>query len=160
MNTTAQLPNELDPPNWVTFVEWFAEFGRAFRLIPHEQAPPRASWSLGATYKETLENYKRAEAPFVPQIEEAIRRLCKTGHVSVPSVSVAYFLGLRPIILLFFLSKFSITAGPDTYVSILPFPSLPPLGVAQWLLIDWWRCWGPRELVGQRLQEQFFRRYS
>jgi hypothetical protein len=45
MNITANLPNELNPPNWFTFVEWFHEVCRVFPFIPHEQAPPRASWS-------------------------------------------------------------------------------------------------------------------
>jgi hypothetical protein len=156
MNATAEWPNELDPPNWLTFVEWLSDFGRVFPFIPHEQAPQRASWSLGATYMQTLENYKRAEAPFVPQIEDVIRGFCTTRHASVKSVALAYFLGLRPIILLFFLSKFTIQPGPDRYVSIIPFPSLPPPHVAQWFLIDWWRAWGPRETASRRLQDRFF----
>jgi hypothetical protein len=74
MNSTVKLPNESDPPNWFTFVESFSSFLGVFPFIPHEPAPPRARWSLGATYKQTIENYKRAETPFVPQIEDVIRR--------------------------------------------------------------------------------------
>jgi hypothetical protein len=140
MKVMVTLPNE---PNWFTFYSAFTEL---FPFIPHDEAPPEAAWPPGATSKETEENYRRAEAPFVPQIENVIRQLCKTGSASTPSKAVAYFLGLRSTILACFFFKFSISDGPSRYLTIIPFPSLPTPVVMQWFLIDWWAAWGPYEV--------------
>jgi len=112
--------------------------------------------ALGGSVRADHRDYTRAERLFLPQIEDMSGRFCRTGYVSTTCKAVAYFLGLRSNILLIFLSKFTIPAGPDTYASIIPFPSLPPLHVAQWFLIDWWRCWGPAEIASRRLQDSFF----
>jgi hypothetical protein len=136
-------------PTWHTFRP------ESFPYIPHDEAPPECAWALGATCEETQSNYKRAEAPFVPQIDEAIRTLCKTGSATTPSEAVAYFLGLRFIVLDYFFARFSIRNNPSSFLTIIPFPSLPPTRVLEWFLTDWWREWGVSEICFQRYSDEF-----
>ena len=126
-----------------------------FAYIPHDDAPPECAWALGATCEETQDNYKRAEAPFIPQIDEVVRTLCKTGSATTASDAVAYFLGLRFIVLDYFFAKFSIHNNPTSVLTIIPFPSLPTAGVLEWFLTDWWREWGVSEICLQRYSDEF-----
>jgi hypothetical protein len=155
MKATSKLPNESDQHNRFTFVNVFC---RVVSVHSTRRGTATGQLALGETCEQTIVNYTRAERLFLPQIEDVSGRFCRTGYASTTCKAITYFLGLRSNILLIFLSKFTIPAGPDTYVSIIPFPSLPPLHVAQWFLIDWWRCWGPVEIASRRLQDSFFKR--
>jgi hypothetical protein len=146
---TLTLPNE---PNWFTFA---VRFSGLFPRIPLDEAPPEVAWTVGATLKETEESYRRAEAPFIPQIENVIRKLCETGSASMPSKAVSHFLGVRSTVVGCFFLKLSISDGPSRYLTIIPFPSLPAPVVTQWFLIDWWAGWGPYELAFQYQEGDF-----
>jgi hypothetical protein len=149
MKVTLTLPNE---PNWFTF---HRSFSGLFPCIPEDEAPAEAVWAPGATLKETEENYRRAEAPFVPQIENVFRELCETGFASTPSNAVAYFLYWRSMTLACFFLRLPISDGPFRYLTIIPFPSLPTPVVMQWFLIDWWAAWGSYEVAFEWHENDF-----
>jgi hypothetical protein len=154
VNPMATLPKESEPEdNWFTFADWYLGL---FPYIEHDEAPPEAAWALSATFEETRENYKQAEAPFVSQIESVIRKLCETGSASAPSKAVAYFLGCRSAVLESFFFKLSIGDSFGRSLTIIPFPSLPRMRVAQWFLIDWWRHHGASETCYQRYKERWY----
>jgi hypothetical protein len=137
--------------NWETFRACL----EAYPYVPHDEAPPECAWNLGATCEETGNNYRRAEAPFVPQIEKFIRTFCETGSAKTPSLAIAYFIGLRFIVFDYFLARFSICNGPNSYLTIIPFPSLPTRRVLEWFLTDWWQQWGVWEICLQRYSDEF-----
>jgi hypothetical protein len=147
--------------NWTTFALIFDDL---FPRISHVQAPPKCSWAVGTTLRETMRNYRAAETPFVPEIEGVIRKLCTTGVVfmpDAPSKASEYFLGLRSAVLkeLFFQLSIFERAAPhsdDVNTSALvPFPSLPAQRVAEWFLVQWWRKWGVLKVSELRHLEAF-----
>ena len=112
MKSLLKLPHDTEPHNW------FSLINSLLGLLPHvprDKAPPEAAWSPGATVKEAQENYRRAERPFEPEIEDVIRTLCETGSARIPSKAVSYFIGERSTVLGVFLMKLSIRAGPHGY---------------------------------------------
>ena len=148
----ATLANKPEPEhNWYTLGACLA----FFPYIPHDEAPLQCAWTLGATCKETQDNFKRAEAPFVSQIEEVIRTFCETGSATTPSDAVAYFFGLRPIVIECFFARFSIRKNSSTHLTIIPYPLLPTKRVLEWFLIDWWQEWGISEICLQRYSDEF-----
>jgi hypothetical protein len=144
MNQTHQS-NEKPKHNWSTFAAPFLDL---FPYIPHDEAPKECAWALGATLKETSNNYKQSEAPFLSEIEEWIRTFCKAGSAPAPSKAIAYFLGLRSAVLHCFLQKFSIGIGSNfAELTIIPFPSRPVFKIVEWFLLDWWRNQGASEVA-------------
>jgi hypothetical protein len=144
MNQRHQF-NEESNHNWSTFAACFIGL---FPYIPHDEVPQGCACALGATLKETSNNYKQAEAPFLSEIEEWIRTFCKVGSAPAPSKSIAYFLGLRCAVLECIFLKFSIGIGSNfTQSTIIPFPSLPVLQIVEWFLLDWWRNQGALEVA-------------
>jgi len=110
-------------------------------------------------------DFRRAEAPFIPEIERVIRAICNAEQLEVSdeiSRGATYFLGLRGTLVLDFLMDLDVEiggpatplnspdAGPLT-MTIIPFPALPAHEVMQWLLIDWWREHGADRACCDRL---------
>lgn len=138
--------------NWSTFAMCFVG---TFPYIPHDKAPPECAWRVGDS-RETFESdFRRAEAPFIADIEATIRTLCSTGAASHDSRAVQYFLGIRGAVLESFFLSFSIPRG-GAQMTIIPFPQLPPLRVVEWFLIDWWRHQGGRCICEMRLLDAHY----
>jgi len=121
MKPVLELPTGTHPFNWFTFSNSLLGW---FPLISADEVP-EAALGPGETSKETEQNYRRAETPFVAEIENVIRTLCESGSASVPSKLVAYFLPWRSTTVMAFLLKLSISFSPYRYLSIIPSPPLP-----------------------------------
>jgi hypothetical protein len=135
--------------NWITLRE---SLSTAFPLVPDHQAPPECRLEIGRDVAETIENYQHAEMPYKLEIEDMIRTLCATGEATSASKAVAYFLGCRSWALRSFFVKFCASNPSDeilSFLTIVPFPSLPVLRVAQWFLLAWWQKWGVLEIAEQ-----------
>jgi hypothetical protein len=152
MNEAESSHKQQPEHNWNTFGGCFIGL---FPFVPHDQAPPRCSWEVGGTLKEAAANYRQAEAPFVSQIEDVIRALCKTGSASTPSKEIQYLLGLRSAVLESFFLKFAISLGNGRHSTIIPFPALPTLRVVEWFCIDWWRQHGASAVAELSYIERF-----
>jgi hypothetical protein len=136
--------------NWTILRE---SLSTAFPVVPDDQAPPECQFEVGCDVPETIENYQDAEMPYILEIEDVIRTLCATGEATSASKAVAYFLGCRPCGLRLFFAKFCTSNINDEILSfstIVPFPSLPVLRVAQWFLLHWWQRWGALEMAEHR----------
>src|SRR5437764_13128405 len=94
--------------NWSTFAACFVGM---FPYIQHDKAPPECAWTVGDAPETFETDFRRAQAPFLADIEATIRTLCSTGAASHGSKSVQYFLGLRGAVLEQFFLEFSIPRG-------------------------------------------------
>ena len=147
--------------NWETFTRWFSEFSSDFPFIPLYKAPQECAWKVGPSRIAVDRDFLRAAAPFNSAVEDAIRRICLEGAEStLPRLppAVVYFVGLRVLIVELFLSAMSVTIRSseksEIHSTIIPFPMLSPLQVAEWFLLDWWREHGPERICEMQLLEE------
>jgi hypothetical protein len=124
-----------------------------FPYVPHDEAPAECAWKVGPTQKRIAEDFLRAEAPFVPEVDRVIQELCSSGSASTDSPAVRYFLGLRAAAVNDFWGKFDVVKD-GVASTIIPPSSLPALQVLKWFMIDWWRKHGPRYICGCRLLDE------
>ena len=126
-----------EPKNWREAAEILSA---AFHYFSLSDAPLACAWHvIRDGESDPSADLRRAEAPFLPTIESAIRRFDIDKRLVAPSPEVAYFVGLRAQVASLFLLTLS-THGPNDSESILAYPTGTSfLTTIEWLLLDWWR---------------------
>jgi len=141
-----------EPKNWKEAAEMLGEVAH---YIPLSEAPPACAWrETEDSSGDPSEDLRRAEAPFLPAIEAAIRRFDIDKRLLLPSREIAYFVGLRVQVAVMFLASLS-THGPHESGKILAYPTGTSfLTIVEWLLLDWWRENGYYAAAGFQLLEE------
>jgi len=143
-----------EPKNWEEASQMLHE---AVVYIPSDEAPPACAWQVKEVLSgDPAEELRQAEAPFLPDIEKAIRRFDIDKRLVLASKEVAYFVGLRAQVAEQFLASLS-THGPHESESILAYPAHTSfLTIIEWLLLDWWREHGYDEACKLALLDECY----
>ena len=141
-----------EPKNWPELADMLDS---AFAFMPLDEPPLACIWSIVRdTSGDDAEELRQAEAPFLREIEAAIRRLDIDRQLVSRSPEVAYFVSLRCQVASRFVASLT-TDGPLESASILAYPTGTRfLTIAEWLLLDWWRAHGYTAACALRLLEE------
>jgi hypothetical protein len=98
-----------------------------------------AYWTRERNRDALLKDFRRAERPFLEEVEEGIRLWCASGLKRWPKLSPAAkaMAAVRLEIVALFVDQFCIgTLGQMN--SIIPYPVRTDAQIIRWFLLDWW----------------------
>ena len=144
-----------DPRHWHNlFASWFG----ILDYTPHGEEPPGCAWTHHENPNDLEAEYRRVEAPFLPEIEGYIDAIESGGSISIRP-EVEYFLGQRHHVIWQFVG--SLSAKVDGWHhTIIPPCSGGPLVVFGWFFRHWWNHHGVRMLVDMVIVDRVRDKYD
>lgn len=129
----------------------------AFPYISHRDAPKTCIWHPDLDIESVGTNYRKAESPYVQQIEQAIDVFCRTGQAPTTSPEASYFLGIRSAVVESFLMQLGSRSDDDIRTVFLLPPDMSIHDAARWLFTYWWKCQGATRATYMRIIDDFYK---